>query len=699
MPSVVGEDKGRSNGVYETPAPEGANGDTPHQPDRVGIVTRWLSILVAPESVVELRVLGHSPSGTWTSTLSGFFDSSHLHEMAVAALQYDDKSEGVYYTLNPLTSPLLARAANRMKQVRQKSLSAGDADVLCRRWLLVDVDPKRVTGVSSTDAEKEAARQVIEAVREHLTEVGWPTPIMADSGNGYHLLYRIDLPGDDGGVVANILKAVAARFDSDQVTIDQSVFNAARICKLYGCCSKKGDHVPDRPHRRSQILDIPGCPDRFLPDTPDLRPVPRELLEDLAAEAPQPSTRRSTSSASKPTGGEFKGRLKVGEWLTDRGIGFKQDTLGDGRTRYRLDHCPFDAAHTGKDVAIFQTGDGKLGARCFHNSCTGRGWQEFKRAIGKPEAHHWDPPRTPKAGGETPKRRYAWEVIYDYWIKIYQPSFKRKNSIYSVSQNREISRTEACQGASPELIELLNDQSIEALKIEKRDDLPRLFRNWNPTSWSKLYRDLPPEEAAAELAGGAEHEFRARVKAGLLRPVALGFTHHGNGDDDDAHSETDVQKRPLVDWCALLAGAGCWSDVRGHRIWSLLPATLPPDPVATKGKRRTPFVVSEAKRRHLRVSLRPEVFMQLGIDPELGRMEITRFERLAVQYGVGCERKVRGGATRAVELTRDFIAELFFKPENDWAAGDDEPADGHGDAWEGRTAGRTDGDASRGREN
>jgi hypothetical protein len=27
-----------------------------------------------------------------------------------------------------------------------------------------------------------------------------------------------------------------------------------------------------------------------------------------------------------------------------------------------------------------------------HNSCTGRGWQEFKAAIGPPDANHWDPP-------------------------------------------------------------------------------------------------------------------------------------------------------------------------------------------------------------------------------------------------------------------------------------------------------------------
>ena len=31
----------------------------------------------------------------------------------------------------------------------------------------------------------------------------------------------------------------------------------ARITKLYGTMTRKGDHTPERPHRRSRILEIP----------------------------------------------------------------------------------------------------------------------------------------------------------------------------------------------------------------------------------------------------------------------------------------------------------------------------------------------------------------------------------------------------------------------------------------------------------
>jgi P4 family phage/plasmid primase-like protien len=113
-------------------------------------------------------------------------------------------------------------------------------------------------------------------VRRFLDAAGWPEPVVADSGNGWHLLYKIDLPADDGGLVERILKALAKRFDTDAVTVDTSVFNPSRITKLYGTVSKKGDHTPNRPWRRSKIVSIPASIDT----------VPVDLLESLAFCAP-----------------------------------------------------------------------------------------------------------------------------------------------------------------------------------------------------------------------------------------------------------------------------------------------------------------------------------------------------------------------------------------------------------------------------
>jgi hypothetical protein len=345
-------------------------------------IADWLRKFGEPGQVMELRAL-HSTAGRGRPcTVAGFYGYDHLDAMARQAVELTPHSAGVYFTLNRLDPDLLARRANKAEVADAGTLTA-DKNVLRRCWLLIDPDPVRVTGVSSTDGEKEQGGEVTRAIRDYLQALSWPAPVFADSGNSFHLLYRIDVPADDGGLVQRVLLALAHRFDSQAVKIDTAVFNPARICKLYGTWARKGDNVPDRPHRLARILEVPDA----------VQPVPALLLEQLAAEAPP--DKKPASAAVPPNGngnGHYRHRLKVPEWLTDRKVAYTVKGLADGRTAYLLAHCPFDPSHTGKEVAIFQDANGKMGAKCFHNSCSGRHWQEFKEAIGKPEAHHYDPP-------------------------------------------------------------------------------------------------------------------------------------------------------------------------------------------------------------------------------------------------------------------------------------------------------------------
>src|SRR5207247_2680207 len=105
---------------------------------------------------------------------------------------------------------------------------------------------------------------------------------LCDSGNGFHRLYRVDLPADDSGLAERFLKALAQQFDSETVKIDCKVFNPARIVKVAGTLARKGDSTGDRHHRLAGVLD---APDRLLI-------TPREAIEAVAAEytepAPQP---------------------------------------------------------------------------------------------------------------------------------------------------------------------------------------------------------------------------------------------------------------------------------------------------------------------------------------------------------------------------------------------------------------------------
>jgi hypothetical protein len=157
----------------------------------------------------------------------------------------------------------------------------------------LDADPRRPKGISATDAEHAAALAKAAAVRDFLRAEGWPDPIEADSGNGGHLLYAVDLPNDERAATccAALSRRLRARFNDAAVEIDDKTFNAARICKLYGTIAAKGDDVPglDRPHRRAALLRVPER----------LEVVPVALLEALAGQATERPDSSSKTAAKQ----------------------------------------------------------------------------------------------------------------------------------------------------------------------------------------------------------------------------------------------------------------------------------------------------------------------------------------------------------------------------------------------------------------
>lgn len=129
-----------------------------------------------------------------------------------------------------------------------------------------------------------------------------------------------------------------------------------------------------------------------------MTPVPLDLLEKVAQEAPQPVSRNvQKANLNHGTSTDFSSRLLVEPWLTDSGRAFHVKPTPDakGRTVYVLEMCPFNSEH-GEDSCVMQASNGRMSARCFHNGCRGKGWQDFKNAIGKPKSHHYDPPLTSK---------------------------------------------------------------------------------------------------------------------------------------------------------------------------------------------------------------------------------------------------------------------------------------------------------------
>jgi hypothetical protein len=212
-------------------------------------IKRTIEVLFEPGDVVELRAFKDR------TAVSGYFDDHE--ELVEEATKLDGRGFIVYVTLNPVQPALLARAQNKIKTYPKATTS--DADILRRRWLPVDLDPVRPADVSATDEEKKAALGKARELRDYLKEQGWPEPLVADSGNGYHLIYRVDLPNDRESLelVKGVLEALAFKFSDETVEVDTTTCNAARIWKLYGTTARKGDDTEKRPHRVSRFLEAP----------------------------------------------------------------------------------------------------------------------------------------------------------------------------------------------------------------------------------------------------------------------------------------------------------------------------------------------------------------------------------------------------------------------------------------------------------
>jgi hypothetical protein len=193
---------------------------------------------------------------TRCGVVSGYFDDHEALAKAIFSAESIYKADGIYYTLNTINPALLARACNRLKERAQHTTA--DNDVVRRRWLPVDLDPVRPAGISSSDEEHAAAIERARLIARDMAKE-WGLPILGDSGNGAHLLYEIDLPGDETSLrfVSGALASLDRRYSDKLVKIDISVANASRIWKSYGTVARKGDAIPGRPHRVSKVLEVP----------------------------------------------------------------------------------------------------------------------------------------------------------------------------------------------------------------------------------------------------------------------------------------------------------------------------------------------------------------------------------------------------------------------------------------------------------
>lgn len=332
-------------------------------------VRKTISILKPNNQLFEVRILG----GDDKVTLSGYF--TDVNVLIKAFDNVDVRDRNIYILLHELNMDCYARKQHD-KFLRTKQATS-DTDVLSYQWLFIDLDPVRPVGISSTDQELEYARKLKDKVYSYLQDLGFSEPVVALSGNGYHLLYRINVKHDEAGreLIDRCLKSLAAMFDTDKVKVDTSNYNPSRICKLHGTLAQKGANTDSRPHRMSRILSA----------DPEPKLTPIDKLQMLAAEIPEePKPVRMRSYQQS----EFD----LLEFMRTHGLTYTEDRSGgrDGSKIYRLDECPFNPSHKDGDAKIFQYSDGSIAFKCHHNSCRRYKWQDVRQKFDPDAYNHED---------------------------------------------------------------------------------------------------------------------------------------------------------------------------------------------------------------------------------------------------------------------------------------------------------------------
>ncbi len=329
-----------------------------------------IETLFEKDQVVEIRGLYNNNR---CPTKNGFYKDFDALIKVADAMDTDPDVKGIYVVLNRIDPALFARKANRI-DCAKSGAGTGDQNVIKRRWLPIDIDPERPSEISSSNEEHELALKKASRIADWLAEMGFPEPIKADSGNGAHLLYRIDLDNtaENTYLLKKCIAAIALFHTNEESKVDTTVYNASRIWKLYGTVSRKGDSIPARPHRRSKIISKPA----------EIKIIDISLLEKLANIVSTEEESVDDGSKYVNYGNRYNQNYPtfvLGKWLEEHNIEARHQKWVENSDIYVLRKCPFSDAHVDGAYAI-QFTNGKVIAACHHESCGGRKnrWKEFR---------------------------------------------------------------------------------------------------------------------------------------------------------------------------------------------------------------------------------------------------------------------------------------------------------------------------------
>lgn len=333
----------------------------------------WYDIFKDNHELVEIRILDPNTKKTY----SGYF--TDVEKILREIKPYNHCN--LYFTLNVIDDACYSREQHDRISQRPKSTTS-DKEIIGRKWCLIDIDCEKPADTNSSDEEKELAKHVVNNVYKFLRDEGFEQPVICDSSNGYHLLYRQAMLNNEKNAetMKNFLQVLDLYFSTEKVKVDCSTFNASRICKLYGAVSRKGSNTKERPQRESKILRVPK----------DIKVTPNEYFEKVASYLPVQEKRDRTNYYNGTS------NFDLDEFLQRHNIKIRNKVETREYTKYVLEQCPFNPAHSAPDSAVFKMRDGSFGFKCLHNSDKNYTFRDF-RLLFEPDAYqrqYRDPHRT-----------------------------------------------------------------------------------------------------------------------------------------------------------------------------------------------------------------------------------------------------------------------------------------------------------------
>lgn len=325
-------------------------------------IRQWYDTFKSGEELVEVRIVDNA----YKRTCSGYF--TDVNTLLNEIRKYDNCN--IYFTLNAINPACYDREQHDRIVTKPKSTTS-DNDIVGRDWILIDIDTKKPSDTNSTDEEKEMAKEVVNNVFKFLRDEGFEKPVVCDSGNGFHLLYKIAMKNSNENttICKEFLQVLDMLFSNPNVEIDCTTHNASRVCKLYGTFSRKGSNTKKRPQRESKILRIPD----------EIKITPNEYFAKVAAMLPKPEQPSKSNYYSNE-------KFDLEAFLNKHHIAVRNIVRTSSFTKYILDECPFNSSHRAPDSAIFEMSNGGLGFKCLHSSCSQYTWKDFRLKF-EPDAY------------------------------------------------------------------------------------------------------------------------------------------------------------------------------------------------------------------------------------------------------------------------------------------------------------------------